>query len=375
MELRDKDPNRMIGKGVLKAVQNINALIAPQIVGKDPTQQEEIDQLLLTLDGTADKSNLGANTILGVSQAVCKAGALTNNVALYYYIFNKYQLTHELLIPSNIFSVINGGEHGADNLDLQEFQILPASHISFPESLSMAVTLFQKLEEILVLKGAIHSVGLVGGFTPNLYSNSDVFEILVETIKSSPYTLAQDLFFGVDAAASEFYGGGRYTLRDRAQPYTSSELLEYYQKLRSLYNVFYLEDPFADDDTGSWQKITAALGETTKIVGDSLVATSLERVQEAIDKKFCNTLLVKPNQVGTITETIKVISLARQAGWSIVLSHRSGETNDDFIADFAVGVGAQYTKFGPPNRGERIAKYNRLSQIYLELELVRQKQS
>ncbi|OGJ38972.1 MAG: phosphopyruvate hydratase [Candidatus Pacebacteria bacterium RIFCSPLOWO2_01_FULL_47_12] len=375
MELREKDPNRMIGKGVLKAVQNINALIAPQIVGKDPTQQEEIDQLLLTLDGTADKSNLGANTILGVSQAVCKAGALTNNVALYYYIFNKYQLTHELLIPSNIFSVINGGEHGADNLDLQEFQILPASHISFPESLSMAVTLFQKLEEILVLKGAIHSVGLVGGFTPNLYSNSDVFEILVETIKSSPYTLAQDLFFGVDAAASEFYGGGRYTLRDRAQPYTSSELLEYYQKLRSLYNVFYLEDPFADDDTGSWQKITAALGETTKIVGDSLVATSLERVQEAIDKKFCNTLLVKPNQVGTITETIKVISLARQAGWSIVLSHRSGETNDDFIADFAVGVGAQYTKFGPPNRGERIAKYNRLSQIYLELELVRQKQS
>ena len=375
MELRDKDPNRMIGKGVLKAVQNINALIAPQIVGKDPTQQEEIDQLLLTLDGTADKSNLGANTILGVSQAVCKAGALTNNVALYYYIFNKYQLTHELLIPSNIFSVINGGEHGADNLDLQEFQILPASHISFPESLSMAVTLFQKLEEILVLKGAIHSVGLVGGFTPNLYSNSDVFEILVETIKSSPYTLAQDLFFGVDAAASEFYGGGRYTLRDRAQPYTSSELLEYYQKLRSLYNVFYLEDPFADDDTGSWQKITAALGETTKIVGDSLVATSLERVQEAIDKKFCNTLLVKPNQVGTITETIKVISLARQAGWSIVLSHRSGETNDDFIADFAVGVGAQYTKFGPPNRGERIAKYNRLSQIYLELELAQQKQS
>ena len=215
----------------------------------------------------------------------------------------------------------------------------------------------------------------MGGFTPNLYSNSDVFEILVETIKSSPYTLAQDLFFGVDAAASEFYGGGRYALRDRAQPYTSSELLEYYQKLRSLYNVFYLEDPFADDDTGSWQKITAALGETTKIVGDSLVATSLERVQEAIDKKFCNTLLVKPNQVGTITETIKVISLARQAGWSIVLSHRSGETNDDFIADFAVGVGAQYTKFGPPNRGERIAKYNRLSQIYLELELARQKQS
>lgn len=373
-ELRDNDPTRMMGKGVLKAVDNINTIIAPQIIGKDPTQQEEIDNLLISLDGTPDKSKLGANAILGVSQAVCKAGALTNNVALYYYIFNKFQLAQEIFVPTNIFTVINGGEHGADNLDLQEFQILPASHITFPDSLGMAVTLFQKLEEVLILKGAIHSVGLVGGFTPNLYSNSDVFEILVETIKSSEYTLAQDLFFGVDAAASEFYSNGRYTLRDRSQPYSSAELLEYYRKLRSLYNMFYLEDPFAEEDTSSWQNITTTLGDTTKIVGDSLLATSLVKVQEAIDKKYCNTLLVKPNQVGTITETIAVITLARKAGWSIVVSHRSGETNDDFIADFAVGVGAEYTKFGPPNRGERTAKYNRLSQIYQELEISRQKQ-
>jgi len=373
-ELRDNDPTRMMGKGVLKAVDNINTIIAPQIIGKDPTQQEEIDNLLISLDGTPDKSKLGANAILGVSQAVCKAGALTNNVALYYYIFNKFQLAQEIFVPTNIFTVINGGEHGADNLDLQEFQILPASHITFPDSLGMAVTLFQKLEEVLILKGAIHSVGLVGGFTPNLYSNSDVFEILVETIKSSEYTLAQDLFFGVDAAASEFYSNGRYTLRDRSQPYSSAELLEYYRKLRSLYNMFYLEDPFAEEDTSSWQNITTTLGDTTKIVGDSLLATSLVKVQEAIDKKYCNTLLVKPNQVGTITETVAVIALARKAGWSIVVSHRSGETNDDFIADFAVGVGAEYTKFGPPNRGERTAKYNRLSQIYQELEISRQKQ-
>jgi enolase len=374
-ELRDNDPSRMMGKGVLQAVNNINTIIAPQLVGKDPTQQKEIDQLLITLDGTPDKSKLGANTILGVSQAVCKAGALTNNVALYYYIFNTFQLAQELFIPTNIFTVINGGEHGADNLDLQEFQILPASHISFPESLSMAVTLFQKLEEVLILKGAIHSVGLVGGFTPNLYSNSDVFEILVETIKSSPYTLAQDLFFGVDAAASEFYSGGKYTLRDRSQPYANNELIEYYKKIRSLYNVFYLEDPFAEDDTGSWETITKYLGDTTRIVGDSLLATNEAKVKEAIEKKYCNTLLVKPNQVGTITETIGVISLARQAGWSIVVSHRSGETNDDFIADFAVGVGAEYSKFGPPNRGERTAKYNRLAQIYQELEISRQQQA
>ncbi|MDA1079221.1 MAG: phosphopyruvate hydratase [bacterium] len=374
-ELRDKDPNRMIGMGVLQAVNNINTIIAPQLVGKDPTQQAEIDQLLIALDGTPDKSKLGANAILAVSQAVCKAGALTNNVALYYYIFNKFQLAQELIIPTNIFTVINGGEHGADNLDLQEFQLLPASHISFPDSLSMAVTLYQKLEEVLILKGAIHSVGLVGGFTPNLYSNSDVFDILVETIKSSQYTLAQDLFFGIDAAADEFHSAGKYTLRDRSQPYSSNELIEYYRKIRSLYNVFYVEDPFSDDDLGAWATITEYLGDTTKIVGDSLLVTSQEKVKEAIEKKYCNTLLVKPNQVGTITETIAVISLARQAGWSIVVSHRSGETNDDFIADFAVGVGAEYTKFGPPNRGERTAKYNRLSQIHQEIEMSRQQQA
>lgn len=367
-ELRDEDPNRMLGKGVNNAVNNINTVIAPQIIGKDPTNQTEIDQFLVDLDGTDNKSKLEANAILAVSQAVMKAGAISLNVPLYYYIEQKYQLTKELKIPSCIYGVINGGEHGAGNLDIQEFQIIPASHINYAKSLEMAVTLFQKLEEVLVLKGAIHSTGVGGGFTPNLYSNTDVFEIMVETIKTSQYTFAQDLFFGVDVSAASLFENGKYKLKDKSQPYSSEELLELYKQIRNMYHVFYIEDPYQEDDVASWQKITQELGETTKIVGDSFLATNKQKLQKAIQEKSCNTILVKPNQTGTISETIEVIKLAREAGWQVIMSHRSGETNDDFIADFAVGTGADYTKFGPPNRGERISKYNRLLQIDFEIE-------
>ncbi len=367
LELRDKDPNRMLGKGVLTAVNYINTYIAPQIVGKDPTNQEEIDNIMIKLDGTANKSKLGANSLLAISQAVLKAGALSQNMPLYYYVMQKYQLTQTMAIPTCIYTVVNGGEHGANNLDIQEFQVIPASHLSFEGSLDMAVTIFQKLEEVLILKGAIHSIGLVGGFTPNLYSNSDVFEIMVETIKATPYTFTQDLFFGIDVAAEQFYNNGRYTIKDRSQPYSGEELLAYYKKLRDMYNVFYLEDPYQEDDLKMWQAVTNEIGETTKIVGDSFLATNKAKLENAIANKLCNTLLVKPNQVGTITETIDVIKVAKAAGWQIVMSHRSGETNDDFIADLAVGVGADYAKFGPTNRGERTAKYNRLAQINFEL--------
>lgn len=367
LELRDQDPQRMLGKGVLQAAANINTVIAPQLIGKDPNNQEEIDQLLVQLDGTANKSQLGANAILAVSQAVAKAGALNQNMPLYYYLEQKFQLTTELHIPSCVYTMINGGEHGAGNLDIQEFEIIPASHVSFANSIAMAVTLFQKIEEVLILKGATHSTGIGGGFTPNLYSNTDVFEIMIETIKTSPYTFTQDLFFGVDVSAAELFESGKYTLKDKSQPYSSEELTELYKQIRNLYHVFYIEDPFQEDDTAAWQKLTQELGETTKIVGDSLLVTSKEKTQIAIDQKLCNTILIKPNQVGTVTETIEVIRLARQAGWQIVVSHRSGETNDDFIADFAVGIGADYVKFGPPNRGERTAKYNRLMQIDTEI--------
>jgi len=369
VELRDNDPNRMNGKGVLTAVNNINTIIAPQLKGQDPANQEQIDQTMITLDGTENKAELGANAILAVSQAVLKAAATANGKQLYDYISERYQLNPQKRISNIIYTVINGGAHGASNLDIQEFQIVPASHLDFAKSLELAVTIFNKLEEVLINKEAIHSVGIVGGFTPNLYNNTDAFEIIIETIKATTYTFAQDLFLGVDMAAANFYEKNKYHLRDKAQSYSSEEMAQYYAKLRKMYHAFCIEDPFAEDDTKAWKKITTDLGETTLIIGDSLLVSNLTRLQNAIAQKLCNSILVKPNQVGTITETINVIKAAKEAGWQVVVSHRSGETNDDFIADFAVGIGAEYAKLGPPNRGERVAKYNRLSEIYQTLQV------
>ncbi len=367
VEIRDRDQNRFLGKGVTQAVQSINTLIAPQLIGKDPTSQQEIDQLLINLDGTAKKEKLGANTLLAVSQAVIKGGALSVNQPLYFYIQSKYKMSQTLKIPTCIYTMVNGGEHGANNLDIQEFQIIAASHLDFSNSLNMAVTMFHHLSQVLAAKNAIHSVGPVGGFTPNLYNNTDVFELLIETAKTTSYVFSQDFFLGVDAAASKFYTGGKYHLRERAEGYSSTELLEYYKKIYDVFRVLCFEDPFREDDEKMWQQITAELGETSRIVSDLLTATNPERTQKAIDKKMANTLLVKPNQIGTMSETIAVIQLAKKAGWQILVSHRSGETNDDLIADFAVGIGADYVKFGPPNRGERTAKYNRLLMIEAEL--------
>lgn len=367
-ELRDGDQSWMLGDGVSKAVKNVNEIIAPQIIGRDPTHQKEIDQLLVSLDGTTNLSKLGANAILAVSQAVLKAGALSVNLPLYQYIQQKYNLTGTLSIPSCIYSVVNGGEHGANNLDIQEFQIIPASHIDFRTSINLASTFQRKLEDVLISRGAVHSVGLLGGFTPNLYNNTDVFEILVETIKTTPFTFAQDLFFGIDASASSFHEGSSYKLRDRPQAYSTTELVEYYKKIRDTYKVIFIEDPFEEDDIQGWKNIINEIGATTNIVGDSFLVTNKEKIAKSIEEKTCNTLLVKPNQVGTISESVEVVKIAKDAGWQIVVSHRSGETNDDFIADFAVGVGADYSKFGPTNRGERIVKYNRLLQIYSEVK-------
>lgn len=366
LELRDNE-QRMYGKGVTKAVKNVNDLICPTLIGKDPTQQEEIDKQLIEIDGTDRKSKLGSNAIMAVSQVVAKAAAFSTGVPLYYYIWQKYKLNPILSIPTCIYSMIDGGSHGATNLDFQEFHIIPASHLEFTQSIEMASMLFQKLEEVLISKGAIHSVGLDGGYAPNLYNNTDAFEILIETIKNSPYTYIQDLFFGVDVAASEFYNAGKYSLKDKSQPYSSNELIEYYKNMRKLYHVFAIEDPFHEDDWRSWKELTSELGDTSTIIGDNLLVGNKERTQKAIQDRACNAILVKPNQMATITETVDVIRLARTAEWQVIVSHRSGETNDDFIADFAVGVGANYTKFGPPNRGERIAKYNRLMQIHQEL--------
>lgn len=366
-EIRDNDATRMGGKGVLKAVENVNNILAPQLIDKDPTNQTDLDQLMVNLDGTKDKSKLGANAILVCSQAILKAGALASNLPLYLYIQQKYQLTQKLLIPTCIFSMIEGGKHGAENLDIQEFEIIPASHVDYPTAINMAVTIYQKIKEVLMMKGAIHSTGLNGGFAPNLFNNTDAFEIIIESIKATPYTFAQDVFLGADMSAATFHEAGKYSLKDKSQALSSKELAKYYKTLKDLYHVFYIEDPFQEDDEAAWKEFTADVNSSGMVVADKLLVTSLERTTRAIGEKLCNSITVKPNQTGTVSETIQVIKLAKDSGWQVICSHRSGETNDDFIADLSVGTGVQYVKFGPPNRGERVAKYNRLSSIYKEM--------
>lgn len=363
-ELRDNDASRYGGMGVLKAVEQVNAVIAPQLVGKDPTKQTEIDQALVTLDGTADKSRLGANAILSVSQAVCELGAAISKVPIYQYIHQKYHLASGTLsMPTPIFNVINGGKHGAGNLDFQEFHVIPATNKSYPDALQCGEEIYQMLGMVLEHRGAIHSVGSEGGYAPNLYANIDALELILEAIKETKYTYARDVFLGLDVAANSFYKDGKYTIRDKPSPLTRDELITFYQSLHERFHLISIEDPLHEDDLDGWAKITKLFASSAMIVGDDLLTSNPDRVKTAIEKKLSTAILVKPNQIGTISETVEVISLARAAGWNIIVSHRSGETEDDFIADFAVGVGANDVKFGAPSRGERVAKYNRLSKI------------
>ncbi|OGY16901.1 MAG: phosphopyruvate hydratase [Candidatus Chisholmbacteria bacterium RIFCSPHIGHO2_01_FULL_48_12] len=364
VELRDSDSTRFNGKGVLKAAANVNTVIAPQLVGRDPQSQIEIDQLLINLDGTNNKARLGANATLSVSQAVCEVAAASLNLPTYLYLIWKYRGKDKVdHLPTPIFNLINGGKHGAGNLDFQEFHLIPATTKTFPQSLQIGAEIYQTLEKVLIDRGAIHSVGVEGGFAPNLLTNLDALEALMATIRATPYQFAKDVFLGLDVAASSFFQSGRYTIKDRAQPFSPEEFLSYYEELDKTYHLFSLEDPLQEDDWSGWQALTQLIGQTTLIVGDDLLATNKNRLRQAITKQACTAILVKPNQIGTISETVEVINLARQTNFKVIISHRSGETTDDFIADFAVGLEADYTKFGAPVRGERVAKYNRLLAI------------
>lgn len=368
IELRDGDPHRFQGKGVLQAVKNVNQAIAPQLLGRDASYQGEIDQILINLDGSKNKKNLGANAILSVSQAVLEAAAASFKMPIYAFIFAKYQMANRNSgMPTPTFNLINGGKHGAGNLDFQEFHIIPSVRKSYSEALQIGGEVYQALKKVLIHRQAIHSVGDEGGFAPNLSANMDALEVLMEAISQTDYEFARDIFLGLDVAAHFFYKHGKYIIKDRAQPFSPQEMIDYYERLNEEYHLFSLEDPFFEDDWESWQKVTETIGENTIIVGDDLLCTNKKRVEEAIKRKACSAILVKPNQIGTISETVEVIKICKEGGWKIIVSHRSGETNDDFIADFAVGVGADYTKFGAPARGERIAKYNRLLKIEKEL--------
>jgi enolase len=374
LELRDADAERYKGKGVLRAVSNVNQIIGPEIVKSaiDPTNQNEIDKKLIALDGTENKSKLGANSTLSVSMAVAKAASLTTGVQLYKWIqqlASQKGLQVNLRVPSPIFNMINGGVHGAGNLDFQEFFVIPASSKSFTEGLRLGVEVYLVIGESLARRGAIHSVGDEGGYAPNLFTNADALEILVEAIKQTHYQIGRDVFLGLDVAATTFYENNQYVIRDKSAPLNEEGMIEYYKELNNLYHMAILEDGLHEDAWDGWKKLNTTLGKQLAIVGDDLLVSNKKRVQKAIDSGACNALLAKPNQIGTISETIDVIKMAKDAGWRVIVSHRSGETNDSFIADFAVGVGADYVKFGAPARGERVAKYNRLSSIEAELGL------
>jgi len=370
IELRDMDKKRYLGQGVLKAVNNVNTVLGPSIMGMDPTDQKSIDKKLNQTDGTDNKSKMGANATLAVSEVTSKAGAVASNMTLYSWInvlAQQQGLEPYLKMPTPLFNMINGGLHGAGNLDFQEFHIIPASSKSFAEGLEAGVEIYHTIGLNLERRGAIHSVGEEGGYAPNLFTNSDALEIFVESIKQTNYSIGRDVFLGLDVAANSFFKNGEYLIRDKTSPMDDNQLMDFYKTLNNQYRLAVLEDPFAEDAWASWKKLYAMFKGQVTIVGDDLLATNPKRVEKAIAEKACDAVLVKPNQIGTVSETINVIKIARQAKWKIVVSHRSKETNDYFIADFSVGVGADYCKFGAPARGERVAKYNRLSAIENEI--------
>lgn len=375
-ELRDEDPNRFGGKGVLKAVDNVNNVIAPEVVGLDPRYQSPIDKKMIEMDGTKDKSKLGANAILSVSQAVAELGAIVSGRQSFEYLAEKYELFNSSsMMPGGLFNLINGGSHGAgNNLDFQEFHVIPSTRVRFSQALETAENIYQTLKSSLKKRKTSYAVGDEGGFAPNLYANTDAVEFLIEATKTAGYSLGKDVFMGLDAAANYFHNSGKYQLQDKSQPLDTNELIDFYEQMQKDYQLFLLEDGLAEDDFKSWAQLQQRLGQNTLIVADDLTATNKDRLQKAIEANACGGVIIKPNQIGTISETVDVVKLCKDNKLTVIVSHRSGETIDDFIADFAVGVGADYVKFGAPSRGERVVKYNRLIAIEDMIEAAKKSQ-
>lgn len=370
LELRDTDNPRYLGQGVLKAVENVNGILGQAVIGMNPIDQIAIDKKLIEVDGTENKSKYGANSILSISEVVARAGSVASNQPLYAWIYqlaSNENITNKVKIPTPLFNMINGGLHGAGNLDFQEFWVVPASNKTFTDGLQMGAEIYQTIGKNLGHRGAIHSVGQEGGYAPNLFTNADAFEVFIESIKQTNYSLGRDVFLGLDVASSSFYRDGEYFIKDKTSGMDDNQFMEYYKGLYDQYKIAIIEDPFQEDAWDSWKKFYSAMSDSLIVVGDDLLATNPKRVQKAIDEKACNGAIIKPNQIGTITETLNVVKMVKDAGWRTIVSHRSGETNDSFIADFAVGVAADYIKSGAPARGERVAKYNRLKSIEAEL--------
>lgn len=367
-ELRDSDSPRLSGMGVKRAVSYINDLLGPKLIGAAPSNQTDIDHWLVKADGTKNKSRLGANTLLTISQLATKAAAAAEGIPLFSYINKLYtQIFKEAIplekVPSPIFNILNGGAHGNNNMDFQEFQVIPTASLTFSQAMEVGIDVFHELKKVLIYKNASISVGEEGGFTPNLKTNLDGLEVLNEAIIRRDLRPGLDVFLGLDMAASHFYKGRSYVIKDKSTPLHSDKFIEFILDMIKKYAILSLEDPINQDDFGSWHKLQIELSKERYLIGDDLIVTNKERLKQAIKENACTTVLVKPNQIGTITETLEVINIARKNDMSYVVSHRSGETNDSFIADFAVGVQSDFVKFGAPCRGERVAKYNRLLEI------------
>ncbi len=360
VELRDKDSSRYSGKGVLTAVKNVNEIIAEEIMGLDALDQGFIDQMLIEIDGTSNKSRLGANAVLGVSLAIAKAAADCLGLPLFRYIGG----INSNLLPVPMMNVLNGGKHADNNVDLQEFMIVPCGAETFSESLRRGVEIFHSLKSVLSGKRYSTAVGDEGGFAPELQSNEEALQLMMTAVEKAGYRPGEDIYIALDPAASEFYKDGVYHLQAERNPEKSSqEMVEYYEKLCGKYPIFSIEDGLAEDDWDGWKLMTERLGERIQIVGDDIFVTNQRILKEGISRGVANSILIKLNQIGTVTETIETMNLALRSGYTAVVSHRSGETEDCFIADFVVAMGTGQIKTGSTSRTDRVAKYNQLLRI------------
>ena len=363
VELRDGNKRLYGGKGVLKAVENVNETIASQIVTLDAADQVGIDRLLIDLDGTENKGNLGANAILGVSLAVAKAAANSLGLPLYRYIGG----TNGTQLPVPMLNILNGGKHADSNVDLQEFMILPAGAQSFSEALRWGVDVYHSLKKVLHGKGISTGIGDEGGFAPNLPSNESAIEVILEAITAAGYTPGEQIFIGLDPASSEFFEDGKYILKGEGRTLSGEEMVDFYAALVAKYPIISIEDGLAEDDWATWKLLTDRIGDKVQLVGDDLFVTNTQYLQRGIDSNTANSILIKVNQIGTLTETLNAIELAKRAGYTAIISHRSGETEDSTIADIVVATNAGQIKTGAPARSDRVAKYNQLLRIEEEL--------
>lgn len=364
VELRDRDRERYQGKGVLQAVQNVNEVIAPELEGMDALDQVGVDRAMIRLDGTPNKGKLGANAILGVSMAVARAAAETVGLPLFTYLggFNSK------VLPVPMMNILNGGAHADNNVDIQEFMVMPVGAESFREGLRMGTEIFHHLKAVLKEKGLSTSVGDEGGFAPNLSSNEEALQTIVNAIQRAGYQPGTDVLLALDVASTELYKEGSYHLEGEGVTKSADEMIAYYEELVQKYPIISIEDGLAEDDWEGWKKLTQRLGEKVQLVGDDLFVTNTDRLHQGIEKGVGNSILVKVNQIGTLTETFDAVQMAARAGYTAVISHRSGETEDTTIADIAVATGAGQIKTGAPSRTDRVAKYNQLLRIEEELE-------